>query len=233
MLIFKIATCILALVFFVIARKIYHNNYDIPSKASTGVAIIAFVLSIAFCVLMIMYGWCAFTIPRILLFIAACLFILFVGTDLSIGIFFAVIATIVVHIICGIVYLCNFKMSDTPEITTTSTILVCAKDDYSINGNLFGSILYVQGSVSEKAVYKYYYKLPDGGIKQGSIPAKDTTIYFIKDGEEPRLDTVVATYYNMNHNTNPPKQCGAYPTTTYELYVPEGSVDNIYEFNAE
>jgi hypothetical protein len=92
---------------------------------------------------------------------------------------------------------------------------------------------YVQGSLSEKSVYKYYYQLEDNGIKQGTIPAESTTIYFVKSGEDAYLETIVTTEYYLNKNYTPATRCMENSETTYKLYVPEGSITNVYEFNAE
>lgn len=96
-----------------------------------------------------------------------------------------------------------------------------------------GSIWYVQGSASEKSVCRYLYELKDGGIKQGSILADSTTIYFIKDGEKPYLETIFTTTYDINENNEPATRCHKKSETTYRLYVLEGSILNVYEFDVE
>ena len=73
----------------------------------------------------------------------------------------------------------------------------------------------------------------DGGIKQGTIPVDSTTIYFTKPGEEAYLETIITTEYMINNNNTPATRFGESSKTTYKLYVPEGSVTNVYEFDAE
>lgn len=91
----------------------------------------------------------------------------------------------------------------------------------------------MHGSSSEKSVYKYYYQQEDGGIKLDSVSADDTTIYILKDGEQPHIETVVTTSYYLNYNNNPATRCMESAEVSYKLYVPEGAITNVYEFDAE
>lgn len=159
-----------------------------------------------------------------------CLEILFEEwVDFCVPFWIGIVVTVIAYIVAGIMYLGNLEKCEVPDVSTTSSTIICAKDNFSITG----SILYVHGSVSEESVYKYYYQLEDGGIKQGTIPADSTTIYFVKAGEEAYLETIVTTEYWMNDNNTPATRCLGTSKTTYKLYIPEGSVTNMYEFNAE
>ena len=144
-----------------------------------------------------------------------------------------IVVTVIAFIVIGIMYLNNLEECEVPDVSTKISTVICAKDNSSIAGSISGSILYVHGSVSEESVYKYYYQLEDGGIKQGTIPADSTTIYFVETGEEAFLETVITTEYWINNNNSPATRCLETSETTYKLYVPEGSVINAYEFDAE
>lgn len=233
MLVAKIIICILTFIALFVARMIYENNYG-STWINNIVASIAGVLGITFCVLLITTNWNLFTIPKILLFISVCLYILFKEElEDCVPFWIGIVITVIAFIVTGIMYLNNFEKCEVPDVSTTSSTVICAKDNSSVTGSISGSILYVHGSVSKKSVYKYYYQLEDGGIKQGTIPADSTTIYFVKAGEEAYLETVVTTEYWMNNNNTPATRCLETSETTYKLYVPEGSVTNVYEFNAE
>ena len=130
-------------------------------------------------------------------------------------------------------YINNIEECKVPDVSITTCNVICAKDNSSITGGKLGSIFYVQGSISEKSVYKYYYQLEDGGIKQGTIPAESTTIYFVEPEKDAYLETTVVTQYYINKNNTPATRQNETSVVTYNLYVPEGSITNVYEFNAE
>lgn len=233
MLVAKIIICILTFITFFVARMIYENNYG-ATRNSNIVAGIAGVLGITFCVLLIITNWNLFTIPKILLFISVCLYILFKEASYAcIPFWISIVVTAIAFIATGIMYLNNIEDCAVPDVSITSTKVICAKDNASVTGNISRSIFYVQASVSEESVYKYYYQLEDGGIKQGTIPSESTTIYFVKSGEDAYLETIVTTEYSLNKNNTPATRWYESSKTTYKLYVPEGSITNVYEFNAE
>lgn len=135
-------------------------------------------------------------------------------------------------IVVGIVYFINIKKYEIPDVVVTKTPIICAKDNSVISGSMSGGIFYVQASVSEKSEYHYYYQQEDGGIKLGTIPADDTTIYYL-DGKNAYLETTVTTTYYLDYNNNPASRWSEESVIKYKLYVPEGSVTNVYEFDAE
>lgn len=236
MLFEKIIICILTFIAFIVARVIYENNSH-PTRASNIVAGIAGVLGITFCVLLITTNWNLFIIPKILLFISVCLYVLFCD-ECDSGKFcypfgIGIVITVIAFIVTGYIYYHNIEECEIPEVSTTTCNILCAKDNSTIIGNISGSIFYIQGNVSEKSVYKYYYQIEDGGIKQGTIPANSTTIYFIKPSEAAYLETVVTTEYYINNNYTPATRDIKSSNTSYKLYVPEGSITNVYEFDAE
>lgn len=233
MLVAKIIICILTFIALFVARMIYENNDEL-TRSSNIVAGIAGVLGITFCVLLITTNWNLFTIPKILLFISVCLYILFKEVfDDCFPFWIGILVTNIAFIISGTMYLNNIEDCAVPDVSITSTRVICAKDNSFVTGNISGGIFYVRGSVSEKSVYKYYYQLEDGGIKQGTIPAESTTIYFVKSGEDAYLETIVITEYSLNKNNTPATRWHESSKATYKLYVPEGSITNVYEFNAE
>lgn len=233
MLVVKIMICILTFIAFAVARGIYEKKLRV-TRASNIVLGIAGVLGITFCVLLITTNWNLFTIPKMLLFISVCLYILFSDVwDLCIPFWIGIVITVIAFIVAGGMYLNNIEKCEAPEVSTTTCTVICAKDNSSVTGTISGGIFYVQGSVSEKSVYKYYYQLEDGGVKQGTISAESTTIYFVEPGEDAYLETIVTTEYYLNNNNTPATRWNENSTTTYKLYVPEGSITNVYEFNAE
>ena len=97
-----------------------------------------------------------------------------------IGLLFVV--SVIAFVVAFFIYHSNIKESDEKIVTVTSESIVCVKDGDSVEGEVSGGGFYVYGEVSSKSVYKYYYTIEDGGIRQGSIPANSTTIYYLKDG---------------------------------------------------
>lgn len=235
MLVVKIIICILTFIAFVVARVKYEDNYLQTTRASNIVACVAGILGITFCILLITTNWNLFTVPEILLFISVCLYILFhkKGKDHCVPFLIGEVVTVIAFVVAGIMYLNNIEECEVPHVSITSTKVICAKDNSSITGSVSGSVFYVQGSVSEECVYKYYYQVEDGGIKQGTIPVDFTTIYFVESGEEAYLETIVTTEYSLNKNNTPATIWHESSETTYKLYIPEGSITNVYEFNAE
>lgn len=233
MLVAKIIICILTFIALSEARRVYEEKYK-RTLVSNIVAGIAGVLGITFCVLLITTNWNLFTIPKILLFVSVCLYILFAKAwKACVPCRIGIVATVISFIVTVEMYFHNFEKCEVPDVSITKYTVICAKDNSSLTGSMYGGILYVHGSVSEESVYKYYYQIEDGGIKQGTIPVDSTTIYFVKTGEKAYLEKIITTEYLMNNNNTPATRCLENSKTTYKLYVPEGSVTNVYEFDAE
>lgn len=234
MLIVKIVICILTFVILFISWVIYDDENKWQKIIRNILVGTATVLGIIFCVLLITTNWNLFTIPKILLFISVFLYILFKEEyEACVPFWIAIVITIFAYIVAFKMYMDNIETSEIPDIKIKKYTLVSAKDGSSINGNMNCYIMYSNGTLSERPVYKYYYKIEDGGIRMGTIPADSTTIYFLKDGEEPYLEKILTTSYAINNNDNPPTRYWETTTTTYKLYVPESAVTNAYEFNAE
>ena len=233
MLIVKIVICILTFVAIIIARC----KFDCCTSRETKIIArtIPVILGVIFCILIIVTKWNLFAIPKLLLFISCCLWLVFVGDDDwgSLPFFVGMFITIISYMVSGVLYFKNVREDETPDITATNTPIICAKDNSTISGNMSGGIFYVQASVSEKSEYHYYYQQEDGGIKLGTIPADDTTIYYVEEGENAYLQTIVETTYTWDYNNDPATIWDETSETTYKLYVPEGSITSVYELDAE
>lgn len=257
MLTAKIVLCISAFVFFLIARitvdyeeglTALRSGYKRKNMSKTEkIVVIIFlglgvVSAIALCVLLLM-TWTAFTIGWIFVIITISVYILFKERGIecnSAGILLVV--TVLAFIIGVVIYYRNIKAAE-PEISTVTTKIdiVCANDNTTINGSINGIglfVYYVHGSVEQSDMYKYYYCTDDGGFKMTSIPADDTTIYYLKDGEKQpyildhTITTITKTY---NHNVTPSKLFKEETTSVhqYEIHVPEGSIVSYFEFDAK
>lgn len=232
MFIVKSIFCILTFVAIFCARPAPLEHINRKSKIIR--VILSAIPGIIFCILIIVTRWNLFAIPKILLFISCCLWLIFVEDNkICIPFWISIVITIIAYIIAGALYFKNIKEDETPDIAVTNIPILCAKDNSDISGGMSRGIFYVQASVSEKSEYHYYYQLEDGGIKLGTIPADATTIYYVGEGEDAYLETTVETTYTWNYNNNPATIWDENAETTYKLYVPEGSVTSVYEFDAE
>lgn len=233
MLALKIILCVLS---FIGSALIGSEREEGTRKGVIISSIITTVLAISFCILIVITRWNIFAIPKMILFVTVCMFLI---SDKYVVDFYALIfmigfvATIIAYIIAGVKWSNNVIFSDVPEVTTTSQEIMCAKDSFSVSGSVQGGVFYISGSISEKPIYRYYYQVDNGGIKLGSIDANSTTIYLISDEEVPHLDTIVSVYYKTNYNKEPAVKEEAKTEIRYELYVPKGAVISIYEFDAE
>lgn len=107
--------------------------------------------------------------------------------------------------------------------------LVSANDSYSLNGTMYGNIFHIHATLEENSMYRYYYKMKDGGIKQGNIPADQTTIYLVSD-QVPHIEEVWVQYYSIYKNK---KEFDNEEFYGYRLYVPNGSITDIFEFDGK
>lgn len=203
-----------------------------------------FIMVIIYSIVLITTNWTVFAIPKILLLITVCAFIF----DIIFCSFFSeelkhalIYITIFAYIIAPMIFVFeeidkkneNIVDTDVRVETINTCPIICANDGSSVTGSISGGIFYVRGSISEESVYIYYYQLEDGGFKQGSVPAEPTTIYYIKDGEIPRVETVETRQYYMDYNDDPPTEGYHVERTEYKIYVPEGSIVNAYQFDAQ
>ena len=179
---------------------------------------IGMILGIIFC-LLLKKNW--LIIPKLVLFIAICSFIWLENTIYddwkpTLEHIIIVVEIVILLLICVNMYYKDVEVYE--EIASTkSCALICANETSSITGNIHGTRRYVYRSISEKSEYKYYYMLEDGGI----IPVDNITdVHFIKSNEEPYIETVVTTRYEVGNNNNPATCKEVEKTTTYILYTP-------------
>ena len=230
-----VATIIIGCVAFIvcyIANTVWRNARSSELKRK-AILIIAIILVIITCALIISISWNEFTAFYVLGFLILCAAVAFRVTKFKLTFDMIGVAFIIAAIIGILVDTRNFEEEKSQEVKVTTLNLVAAKDNYRINGNMQRSIFYVTGSISEKAEYTFYYQLEGGGIKQGRINADSTTIYYVEDCEEPHLEIIETTpykavYYKGEHYS----RLNGVTSITYKLYVPEGSVQNVYEFDA-
>ena len=104
-----------------------------------------------------------------------------------------------------------------------TTPLVSVYSDQYISGG--GSA--TRFVITTNDVYRYYYEM-DGGIRQGTVSAGETTIYYTD--EEPRL-VKVSKHTEVHYKRWFLYADNGWWDIYYELYVPEGSVATQFEFN--
>lgn len=232
MLIAKIITCILSLFFLILARLIYDRNDYKRSVSSNTLTIVASVFGITFCIFHVI-TWNVFTIMWIFIYISALLYILFKDFDEACLPFrVSAIISFISFIICCLIYVTNIVTCDSPDVKTTTYTIICAKDGTALSGNISGTIYYVQGSNHQDSIYKCYYELENGGIQLATLPAESTTIYFVDLNNKSYFEVVETTKYSLNTNYTPPTRCFETTQKTYNLYIPQGSITNVYEFDA-
>jgi len=149
----------------------------------------------------------------------------------------AILILMVLYLFCCFVscttFIDSFEECNTDHITTSTIELISATDTTTVNGFISGGgcfVWHISGSASEKPVYRYYYHLDDGGMKLEEIPASSTTIYYIEDDKTPYIEVITSTKCEGYH----PEE-GSHllsdSTTTYKLYVPEGSILEVFQFD--
>lgn len=237
-----IAKCLLVILTFILLFIARIKNYNKKTDSANLLFTIATILGIASCILLFIDNINIFNLPKIALFISICLCIVFDEYDERDGILdsflssvFAIgfIVTMVLLLITFIIFMFSFKQCETPEIETTSCKIICAKDNSLVDGSIIGSIHHIYGSVSEKFVYQFYYYNEDGKPEPGRIPAESTELNFIEEGEEPYLETIVTTTYEINRVMNPKIRFSEKTETTYNLYIPRSAITDVYELDAE
>ena len=154
--------------------------------------------------------------------------------------------------VCGFICLCLFFMIllfmivpnshmilGEPEETTTRIDIVNVNDSKEVTGSISGGgflVFSIKGSISTNNVYSYYYQQEDGSFKLASIPADESSIYYLPEGETQgyinKITTTTYYYDNMNYPAVKTDEIES-QSERYEIYVPEGSIGTYYEFNGE
>ncbi len=235
MLALRIILFILAVVAFFMAGITGSEYYysEERSKLNIALNIIGVLLVFAFGVVQVTTHRTVFAIPKILLLLAICIIVKSYFSndedDCVICIYAGIIVVIISYIIGGICYWHNIQECENPDISVEKVELVNAKDNLSVKGSfsIFG------GEVHGEFVYAYYTKNEKGNFVLNTIPAKNTEISYLSEGEQPYLEITTKTYYSLNTNHIPATKCEEYKKTSYVLYVPEGSIQEIFEFDAQ
>lgn len=120
------------------------------------------------------------------------------------------------------------------EQETISTPIECIADNFTVEGKIIRSYLYINGNIEGKGIYTFYVKEKDGSFSQVNIPTEDTKIFYVEDGETPHCDIIVKKYYAYNYNYEPAIRSEEPCKTeeTYEIYVPSGTISDNYSLDA-
>lgn len=213
-------------------------------KVETIMKWIVYLLIATFSLVIITTNWNPYAIPKIILLLISCLTVhefclygLFIFSDdyygmKSILMRAGYILVTISYFVAIMIYpksVTEYKNEEKGYWT-----LISVTDGTGITGSVSGSSWYVKGSISEEPEYVYYYKKQDGGIKQGRIPADKTTIYYIEEGQLAYLERIITeTYHSYNSRPHEKIKRSSSFETTYNLYVPKGSVIDVYEFDTQ
>lgn len=138
---------------------------------------------------------------------------------------------IVGFLVCGgIMYSAQPVVHVEREIVS-STKLVAVNDGYQLEGKITNKLFKTTFAISNNGVYRYYYRDKNGGIKQSYVDADNTTIYFTKGSEAPYLDCLISYEYKVHFRNKEAYEVKNNEKIWYELYVPEGSIAEAYEFD--
>lgn len=122
--------------------------------------------------------------------------------------------------------------------TETSIIEIYSMSDKGISNTtvtgssnlLFGT---VTGNTKLSYYYGYYYMNENGALKIGFIPADETELYTIYEGETPHIK--VFNTYNKTKNWFTALDTGKHSlaSTRYEIYIPKSAMPNTFQLNNE
>ena len=104
-------------------------------------------------------------------------------------------------------------------------------DGYQLESEITNKLFKTTFAISNNGVYRYYYRDKNGGIKQSYVDADNTTIYFTKGSEAPYLDCLISYEYKVHFRNKEAYEVKNNEKIWYELYVPEGSIAEAYEFD--
>ena len=117
----------------------------------------------------------------------------------------------------------TIKKSDTQTEVVKKIVSVSSAEDVSGSGGI-GSFV-----VATNDMYRYYYQTKDGGYKQGKITADGTIIRYTD--ETPQLIKVTKIEYEKRSWIGIFWREEQTTKSHYEFLVPEGSVQNQFNFN--
>lgn len=174
-----------------------------------------------------------FLVAFVILYILLCYF------DFWIIVLYSALIVCVVGVVGFFVGFANYlsyqEPCDTTHITTDTIEIMSATDGTMVEGKVSGGggflVYHVYGSINENPIYTYYYRLEDGGIKLGQIPANSTTIYYIENTEKPYIEVTTITSCNGYDKRTGEHHLIDSSSPTYKLFVPEGSIAEIFQFD--
>ena len=76
--------------------------------------------------------------------------------------------------------------------------------------------------------YSVYYSSKDkpNKVEPLTINKDKADLYFIEEGENPHITIITSTYYSLDTNVEPNKECNHKKELSYELHVPKSSILN-------
>lgn len=155
------------------------------------------------------------------------------------------------NIMASDIYNKNVIEQSSPKVQTQQYEVIAASSGTKLEGSIHGEASgefkgaftiqrgsitsNVDGKIEQTDVYKFYYIANNetGEIRLMTINAKDTSLFFTKEGEKPYLLKKVYTPYSLDYNVDPPQECNfGTETVKYELHVPKDSIVEGFEFNS-
>lgn len=140
-----------------------------------------------------------------------------------------------VVVFCVPYYFCGPLECYTEHSTTETYQLVSAVDTKNITGQYNASGFFVfysaNGELDNQKFYNVFYQLTDGGIKQYEIPVNEASIYYIENDEVPYLE--ITSFYDCNgidRKTSEHDIKQKPSRISYNIYVPEGSIIEQFQF---
>lgn len=138
-------------------------------------------------------------------------------------------------------YIVESNIEESHEVVCKSYDIANVVNRYAYSGTIEGTetasgfLLWydsdanISGSISEKETHKFYYKTPDGGYKNMSVPVESTTIYYTNEHPKIEIVTQYTRYWKCN-------VCGEENyeqkvDNLYKIYVPEGTIAEEYSIN--
>ena len=148
--------------------------------------------------------------------------------------FFAVDVVCIVFSIIVIPTHSYVKSSEYEKELIETTQIEKISDNLSFAEGNSEIYLYSGYDITDKEMYTFYTKQTDGSYLQIVVPGEDTTVLPAEDGETPHCNTIVRKWYAYNSNFDPPIQSDepCQTKTTYEIYVPNGTISTSYSLDA-
>jgi hypothetical protein len=215
--------------------RYYSRHSECPTNGSKMVTtlVLGEFIVIA-CIVLISVNWTIFAIPKILLlftlshlWLIECDFSRRVHNCITVLIpafaFSTIFAYFLALLFTGGCYFANIHKCTQPDVTVTSYEIVSSYDALDDSENASYGTISCYTSIGDEVFYSFHYQHDGGTVRMASIPADSTTVHYIEDDEQPRVDEVVSTSYYINYNDNAAHLFES-STTTYELYVHNGSI---------